>query len=70
MWGHYAKFNWVALSFSLAATILGAIALGTAWYQVADDSNYTIKQFYWKAGEFSIDGQKATHSKILFLTIQ
>jgi hypothetical protein len=49
----YASCNWSALVLALVASILGAIALGTAWYRVEDSSRYTTTYYRWEGGMHS-----------------
>lgn len=49
----YASCNWSALVLALLASILGAIALGTAWYRVEDSSRYTTIYYRWEGGMHS-----------------
>ncbi|ELR18734.1 uncharacterized protein ACA1_015560 [Acanthamoeba castellanii str. Neff] len=64
----YASCNWSALVLALLASILGAIALGTAWYRVEDSSRYTTIYYRWEGVETDAAGvRKSTEYFLLGL---
>lgn len=51
----YNVCNWVSLGLALLACVLGATALGTAWYRIEDSSRDTTYYFAWNEGGAPID---------------
>jgi hypothetical protein len=58
----YASFNWIAMALALVGTVLGAIALGTAWYRVEDSSRFTTTYYRWEGGTIPLSYETAQMS--------